>query len=604
VYQRQAADGKSCLFYTVDLDGRPIILESGLGIDMDNHLMESALALKPDTAGDWCADLEFKSADSTARDTTWRPLYGENETIRDQYKEMTITFGKKGRPAYTMQVICRAYNEGVAFRYYFPENPTGLYYHITAEKTEFRFPAGTKAWFTSWAQGPYRLLPLKDWPDESERPLPLQLPDGHFVCLAEAQMTNYARTKFRLSRDKPDMIETSIFGAVDGITYFGTPWRTILIGDQPRDLIHNKHLLLNLNPPSALAGTDWIQPGKIIREMTLTTAGAKTAIDFSVAHHLQYILFDWKWYGPAMTFNTDATKVIAPIDMQEVVSYGRQKGIGVWLYVNQQSLLTQLDTILPLYEKWGIKGIKFGFVELGSQRWTVWLEEAIHKAAVHHLMVDIHDEWRPTGEQRTWPNLLSAEGIRGNEEMPDATHNTVLPFTRFIAGAADYTICYYDPRIKTTHAHQLALAAIYYSPLLTLFWYDKPSDYHGEPEIEFFEKIPASWDETKVLDGMPGEFVSIARRKGEDWFMGTITNDSARNQRLDLGFLPKGKKYLATVYSDDPSVPTATHVRRRQLTVDATTVLDITLQPSGGRAFWFTPIDNFTHSSPKQNLPL
>ena len=604
IYQKQVADGKNCLFYTVDLDHHPIILESGLGIDMDNHLMESALALKPDTAGDWCADLEFKGADSRVIDTTWRPLYGENEIIRDRYRELTITFGKKGRPAYTMQMICRAYNEGVAFRYYFPENPTGLYYHITAERTEFRFPAGTKAWFTSWAQGPYRLLPLKDWPDESERPLPLQLPDGHFVCLAEAQMTNYARTKFRLSRDKPDLIETSIFGAVDGITYFGTPWRTILIGDRPRDLIHNKHLLLNLNPPSELAGTDWIQPGKIIREMTLTTAGAKAAIDFSVAHHLQYILFDWKWYGPAMTFNTDATKVIAPIDMQEVVRYGRQKGIGVWLYVNQQSLLTQLDTILPLYEKWGIKGVKFGFVELGSQRWTVWLEEAIHKAAVHHLMVDIHDEWRPTGEQRTWPNLLSAEGIRGNEEMPDATHNTVLPFTRFIAGAADYTICYYDPRIKTTHAHQLALAAIYYSPLLTLFWYDKPSDYHGEPEIEFFEKIPASWDETKVLDGMPGEFVSIARRKGEDWFLGTITNDSARNQRLDLGFLPKGKKYRATVYSDDPSVPTATHVRRRQLTVDASTVLNIALQPSGGQAFWLTPINNYTHSSPKQNLPL
>ena len=589
VYQQEAADGKKRLCYTVDLDHNPIILESGLDIRMDNHIMEQALALMPDTSADWCADLVVKGVDTRSQDTSWRPLYGERASIRDRYNEMTLNFEKAGRRAYTMQLVCRVYNEGVAFRYYFPENPTGVYYHITEEKTEFRLPADTKAWFTSWAQGPYRLMPLKAWPDESERPLPLQLPGGKYVCLAEAQMTDYARTKFKLSGDKPNTIETAIFGAVDGITYFSSPWRAILIGDKPGDLIDYKDMLLNLNPPCALTDTGWIRSGKIIREMTLTTAGAKEAIDFAAAHHLQYILFDWKWYGPAMTFNTDASKVVAPIDMTGVIRYGKQKGVGVWLYVNQQSLLTQLDTILPLYEKWGVKGVKFGFVELGSQRWTVWLEEAIRKAAAHHLMVDVHDEWRPTGEQRTWPNLLSAEGIRGNEEMPDATHNTILPFTRFIAGAADYTICYYDHRIKTTHAHQLALAAVYYSPLLTLLWYDKPSAYHNEPEIEFFEKIPTSWDETKVLAGMPGEFVSIARRKGDDWFMGTITNDSARDMRVSLDFLPRGKKYEATVYSDDPSVSTATHVRCQRLTVDATTIFSISLRASGGQAIWFTP---------------
>jgi alpha-glucosidase len=275
--------------------------------------------------------------------------------------------------------------------------------------------------------------------------------------------------------------------------------------------------------------------------------------------------------------------------MAGVVQYGKERGIGVWLYVNQKSLLPQLDTILPLYERWGIRGVKFGFVELGSQRWTVWLEEAIQKAAAHHLMVDVHDEWRPTGEQRTWPNLLSAEGLRGNEEMPDATHNTVLPFTRFIAGPADYTICYYDHRIKTTHAHQLALVAIYYSPLMTLFWYDKPAAYQQEPEVEFFEKIPASWDETRVLDGQPGEFITLARRRGEDWFLGTITNDSARSTKIALSFRPRGKKYIATIYSDDATVPTATHVRRMQMKVNASTTLTVGLLPSGGEAIWLSP---------------
>ena len=145
---------------------------------------------------------------------------------------------------------------------------------------------------------------------------------------------------------------------------------------------------------------------------------------------------------------------------------------------------------------------------------------------------------------------MTAEGIRGNEEMPDATHNTILPFTRYIAGAADYTICYYDKRIKTTHAHQLALAAIYYSPIQTLYWYDKPAFSANEPELEFWDKIPVTWDETKVLQGKPGEFVSTARRKGEDWFIGTITNNDPRMVKLKFDFLPKGKKYTATIYSD------------------------------------------------------
>ena len=154
-------------------------------------------------------------------------------------------------------------------------------------------------------------------------------------------------------------------------------------------------------------------------------------------------------------------------------------------------------------------------------------------------MVNVHDDWRPTGEQRTWPNLLTAEGIRGNEEMPDATHNTVLPFTRYIAGAADYTICYYDKRIKTTHAHQLALAAIYYSPLQTLYWYDKPAMSKDEPELSFWDNIPVSWDETRILQGAPGEYITTARRKGQEWYVGTITNNEARSLSVDCSFLPK-----------------------------------------------------------------
>ncbi|MFC0183794.1 glycoside hydrolase family 97 catalytic domain-containing protein [Pseudarcicella hirudinis] len=361
-----------------------------------------------------------------------------------------------------------------------------------------------------------------------------------------------------------------------------------MVAETPGELIENNDIILNLNEPAKIKNPDWIKPGKIIREMTLTTEGAKAAIDFAEKRNLQYILFDWKWYGPALTWDSDATQVKAKMDMAEIVEYGRKKNVGIWLYVNQQALLKQADEIFPLYKKWGIKGVKFGFVQVGSHRWTTWLQEAIRKCAENQLMVNIHDDYRPTGEQRTFPNLMTAEGIRGNEEMPDATHNTILPFTRYIAGAADYTICYFDKRIKTTHAHQLALAAVYYSPIQTLYWYDKPALYEGEPEVEFFDKIPTSWDETKVVQGKVGAYITTARRSGQDWFVGTITNNEARNLKVPLAFLEKGKQYKASVYEDDPAVSGKTKVKITRIDVDANTVLDLKLLASGGQAIWIS----------------
>ena len=200
-----------------------------------------------------------------------------------------------------------------------------------------------------------------------------------------------------------------------------------------------------------------------------------------------------------MTLDPRRNPDINALNLKEVVAYAKERGIGVILYVNQRALQQQLDEILPLYKSWGIAGIKFGFVQVGSQVWTKWMHEAIKKCADYGLMVDVHDEYRPTGFSRTYPNLMTQEGIRGNEEFPDATHNATLPFTRFIAGAADYTICYYRqdfgrlnadkdsygvPRsksIQTTPAHQLALA-----------------------ELKFFDDVYTTWDDTKVLQGEVG----------------------------------------------------------------------------------------------------
>jgi alpha-glucosidase len=590
-YQKQNADGARGLFYTLNYKQQPVITESVLDLQLDNNLSERAMALKVDKHARWCENLQVKAISYASKATSWQPLYGERKLIKDSYNAVTIEMVKDDNPIYLMHVEIRVYNEGAALRYFFPENVKGTYYRIAAENTTFTLPAGTKAWHASWAQAPYTLLPLENWPDESERPLTLQLPNGWYACLAEAQMVDYARTKFKLSKETPNTIVTSMYTPADLISPFATPWRMIMVAEKPGDLIMNNDLMLNLNAPSKITDASFIKPGKIMRVMTQTTRDAFENIDFAAKHALQYILFDWKWYGPAFTFTSDATKVAIPdFDLPAIIRYGKEKNVGVWLYCNLQGLYAQSDSLFRVYRDWGVKGVKFGFVQVGSHRWTTWLEEMIKKCAENKIMVNIHDDWRPTGEQRTWPNLMTAEGIRGNEEMPDATHNTVLPFTRYMAGAADYTICYYDKRIKTTHAHQLALAAVYYSPIQTLYWYDKPAHSNNEPELEFWDKMPVSWDDTKVLQGKPGECISIARLKGEDWFIGTITNNDARTIQLAFDFLPKGKKYTATIYSDDDKATTKTKVGVQKRTVAAATVLEVKLKPSGGQAIWLTPV--------------
>ena len=267
----------------------------------------------------------------------------------------------------------------------------------------------------------------------------------------------------------------------------------------------------------------------------------------------------------------------------------RSRGIGIWLYVNQRALATQLDTILPIYERLGIKGVKFGFVQVGSQGWTTWLHNAVRKCAEHHLMVDIHDEYRPTGVSRTLPNLITQEGIGGNEEMPDARHNTVLPFTRFLCGPADYTPCYFSNCIKNTHAHQLAMAVVYYSPVEFLLWYDKPQMYKGEAELQFWKDVPTTWDDSRCLDGEPGKYIVQARRSSSDWYVGVMNGLEAREVVINTAlFLTKGKRYTLHLYTDDPTLKTRTNVRTEQLKVKGGQTLRLKLQPSGGAAMRFT----------------
>jgi alpha-glucosidase len=581
--------------YTISYQQKPVVLSSALGLN------------------GWDKGLQVSNMAVSKKDTLWKPVYGERSTVRDHHEEILITLLRGNNERSKVQIQVRAYNEGIAFRYLVPEHPDGgSDYSIQKELTDFTMPEGTKAWFTGRAQGTYSLLPMSNWPGESERPLVLQLPDGKYACLAEAEMVNYARTKFILNPDKSNTISCSMYDRVDLFTPVATPWRVVMVAERAGDLLANNDLLLNLNPPNEIKNTEWIKPGKVIREMSLSMKGSKELIDFAVKRHLQYIHFDAGWYGYEYVVASDATKVnVDPrrnpnsdLDLQEVIRYAKSKGIGVFLYVNQRALYKQLDELLPLFQKWGVSGIKFGFVEVGSHRWTTWLHEAIKKCAKYQLMVDVHDEYRPTGFSRTYPNLMTQEGVHGNEEMPDANNNATLPFTRFIAGAADYTICYYHrpelkaslmnsqaPRkLKTTSGHQMALSTIYYSPLQFMYWYDKPSDSQDEPELEYFDKISTVWDDTKVLDGEIAKYITIARRKAEEWFVGTITNNDARELKVPLNFLTPGKKYEASIYYDDSNSAVRTKISIKRIKVDSNTVLDTKLVASGGQAIWIKPV--------------
>ncbi|MDE6196564.1 MAG: glycoside hydrolase family 97 catalytic domain-containing protein, partial [Muribaculaceae bacterium] len=378
---------------------------------------------------------------------------------------------------------------------------------------------------------------------------------------------------------------------VDIVTYYATPWKIIMTADTPGRLIENNDIVLNLNP-QAQADFSWVKPGKIMRCTTIGTEAGLENIDFCAEHNIPYMLFDWLWYLPCTSHDGDATKVVDKLDMQRVIDYGKERGVGVWLYVNQHALMKQADELFPLLRQWGVAGVKSGFVQYASHRWATWLHDLVRKAADNRLLMNIHDEFRPSGFSRTYPNLLTQEGICGNEEFPDATHNVTLPFTRMLNGAADYTICYYDKRVRNTHAHQLAASLIFYSPLQTILWYDKPSHYQGEPEISWFENLETTFDDTRVLSGYPGRQIVMARRKGDTWFGAAMANNEGGKAEMPLSFLAPGRKYIAEIYTDGgDKVKTRTHVAIEKRKVSSKDTLRFELKPRGGAAVRFYPAD-------------
>jgi alpha-glucosidase len=542
----------------------------------------------------------------------WSPVYGERSVVPDAYNQVVLSIAETRPPHRVVDMTFRAYNEGVAFQYLVQPSEGRRESVLLEEHSRFVFDEDFPAWVTPTAQGRYEKLPLSTMGADRERPLVVDMGAGLLVALGEAKLVDFARMKFSAAGGGLPAVESRLSGEVRLALPAASPWRYVMIGETPARLLERNYLVLNLNDPLALADVAWIKPGKVIRDVTLTTQGGLACVDFAAARGLQYVEFDAGWYGPegsdassALAVDVDPRRSPGPLDLPRVIQYAERKQIGVILYVNRRALERQLDDILPLYRSWGVKGLKFGFVQVGSQAWTSWLHEAVRKAAAHRLMVDVHDEYRPTGYERTYPNLMTVEGIRGDEESPDNRHTLITLFTRMLAGPGDNTICYYAPRVRAmgSHASQLAKAMLLYSPWQFLYWYDRPAAsprgtggagssegvIGDEPELEFFDALPVTWDDTIVIEGKIGEYATIARRKGAAWFVASLTAEQGRTVEIPLSFLDAGRQYTAVLYFDGAEVPSRTGVAREERRVAASTVLRHALCKNQGLAVVIRP---------------
>lgn len=580
------------LTYTVSLNGKPIIKQINIGLQL-----KESIALTG-----W----KIRSMKRSSFNKSWKPIYGERNLINDNYNALSMVLSTNDKNEAKININFRVYNEGVAYQYNVLKKGASL--TLTKEKSEFLLATTDTAWVTTNAQGLFKVKTINDIKEPSERPMTIKHTNDCYFALGEAALVDFARMK--LINSGENALTSILSSEVSANSNLKSPWRYVLIGNSPGDLLEKNYLLLNLNEPNQIKNTSWIKPGKVIRESSLTTDGSFEVIDFAAKHNIPYVSFDAGWYGKEDADTSNALRVMVdparskgPLDLQRVIAYGKSKNIGIILYVNRRALERQLDEILPLYKQWGIKGIKFGFVNVGSQKWTTWLHEAIRKAAKYEMVVDVHDEYRPTGYSRTYPNLLTQEGVRGDEESP--TNEVVLTtlFTRMIAGAADQTNIYFTKRVEKTGSHtaQLAKAICIYSPLQFIYWYDRPAGKKNNPanegvinevpELSFYDHLPTVWDETKVLESSISKYATIARKKGNEWYVGSLTVD-AKNVSINCNFLEKGVNYKATIYTDNAALNTLTKVAIETKTVTSETILSYSIKKNNGLAIRIVPINN------------
>lgn len=592
-------------------------------ITFDGHRV-----LEPSSLGLWLPEGRLLGAGLTSggqsRRThtgTWKPQYGQSSEYTQASHELTLHL--EDTSGIRLDVIVRVFDGAAALRYRLAGLPAGrTTLRVAGERTGLRFPDTAKI-YASRDEGDIhvsdqaRLGPLEhpDLTISSDRgpladlPLTLEVGNGLYAFVAESDRLHYPRAMIRPAADGG--LETFLMHYPGRATGWGgedetpaepefdlnvgqaTPWRIVMVAPTALGLIEMHPIVPTLATENQLGDTRWVRPGRAFRIMKpYGTEASLRGVDFAAQRGLQYVLFDAHWYGDG-TDASEPTVPVAALDLQKVIDYARTKNIGVLLYIDRVAVTRALEDMCRLYRQWGVAGVKLGFMWEGRQSDVDFIYKVIRAFGEHGMVVNLHDNLRPAGLERTLPNYLTLEGVKGNEQFPSARHNVNLAFTRPIAGPADYTICYAEDRNQTTNAHQLAMAVVCYSPMTLLYWYDKPEKYaQGDwPELKWFDECPVVWDETRAIAGEPGEYVAIARRKGERWWLGVITNEMERRTHLPLGFLGNGT-WRATRYMDGTLTRPAwkTPVSIRTETFTAASRLFLQLNAAGGQAILFEPV--------------
>ena len=636
----EVRDGR--LTYAVMRDGAKLMLPSALGF-----AFKGAPPLRD--------SVRIVDVARQSHDATWTQPWGEVRRVRDRHNELRVTVAEESPRARRFTVVVRAFNDGLGFRYELPAQPNLADFAITEELTEFAFATDGKAWWIpSFQQNRYEYLyrasPLSTL-DTVHTPLTIEFPSGVHVVVHEADLEDYGALNLRGGKEQNRTLRPVLALMHDGVaaygrTPFATPWRTLQIADRAADLAPSV-LGLNLNPPSRIVDTAFVTPmkyngiwrGMHIHTMTwesgpkhgATTANAKRYIDFAAANNLGGMLVEgWNvgWDGGWIDHgdNFSYTRPHPDFDLATEAAYAKAK--GVQLIGHNETAMgidnyeRQLDSAFALYKALGIRSVKTGYVGdkmrngdyHHSQTMVRHFRKVIETAAKYGIAIDAHEPIHDTGERRTWPNMITREGARGQEYNAGGgeggnppEHETILFFTRMLAGPMDFTPGIFDltitrptgsprpveaSRPRTTLAKQLALYVVLYSPIQMAA--DLPENYEGQPAFQFIRDVAVDWDTTRVIDGKIGDFVLVARKaRGKDeWFVGAITDEAARTMELKLDFLSAGKRYVAEIYADGPKAhfldnPTPVTISSQPVT--AATRLTLRLAAGGGQALRIRP---------------
>ena len=610
-------------FYTVDYQGRTLVAPSHLGFRLDHEELG--------------ANMTMGKVGRSSKDETWTQPWGENETARNHYNELTVDYREHtGR---LMQVVFRVFNDGFGFRYNLPSQDKRKEYCIQDELTEITLAHDAKAWsiqsnHTAYFEGIYTadLLSKKD---TVCTPLTIEYEKDLFLAIHEAALEDYASINLtpRSGDDGSVRLLTALTPWRNGVKVYAkgelkSPWRTMIISKTAGGLL-TSDLMLNLNEPSRIEDTSWIEPGRYIgiwwsihkKQNTwemgpthgATTENVKRYMDFAARHGFSGVLAEGWNPGWGQGEKISYLESYPDFDIEEVCRYGQSKGVRfighTETWGNATLLENQMEEAFSWFEKLGIRAVKTGYVghyfdgkELAKSQYGIrHYRRVIECAAKHHIMIDNHEPAMPTGIQRTWPNLMTQEGVRGQEYNawdrrggnPPA-HTVTLPFTRGLAGPTDFTpaIFNFSEIVKGTHPHstlakQLGEFVVIYSPLQMAA--DAIENYEGQPALSFIENCPTTWSKTLVPNGEIGKYITIARkaRHGDSWFIGSITNEEARNIDVALDFLDEGAAYRAMIYEDGQEADYEQNpyeMTIRQVSVIQGDTLHLRLARSGGAA--------------------